>query len=849
MKREKINDDQLRSIVDVEVKQSIGEIGGELADVRARSMDYYLGEPVGKLAQTNPDRSSVVITTSRDTIEWLLPQLMRLFAQADAAVEFEPAGQEDEQIAKQETQAINHIFWRQNEGFLLLYSWLKDALIQKNGIIKYWIEEAGGGFEEYDGLTEQALYQLLQSGDVEPVEQEISDTPSIDGQPLFHVKFRRLPKKQVVIEVIPPEEFLISTDARSLDIQGKPPRFCGHYTEKTETELKGMGFTDREVEELGRGDERWHELGQEWTARYHLTDEEEYLFSEPPHDSLRKIRYIECYMNLDMDGDGYAELVRIYRGGDHISYEEVDSRPFASLTPNILTHKFFGQSIDDLVKDLQEISTATMRNVLDNMYQVNNVRPVVNARVDTDSLLTSRPGAPIYIDDSAPVGDAVQPFAPPPVWKDGLQVLEYMDGIRKDRTGVGDETMGLDPTTLASANTGVVLQAMEAGQAKVELIARIFAETGFKWLFRGIHELCRKNYDQPLRYKLQGEYLQVNPQEWRERTNLTVNVGTATGNRQQNLFGLMQIATVQEKMVQANLMGKTVLPSHLYQTAKAIAENVGQWGDKFFMNPMLLQDPQVQQIVQAQMPQDNKPDPQIAAIQMTAQAEQMKAQVAREKNQIDAELKSKEIALKEAQTVSDMELKRLEKAITVEVESGRKEREEYKLLMEEHSKRREQHAALAIEQMRVETARRDQDVKMLMEEFKAEVEMAKTMAEATTELLRMKQEERHFEANQINEGVNRAVELATNRVVEPAIKKAQEDGQVANQRIGGLEAQFSQATNALLQQLAMIQQQISTKSSVSDDPKEVIYDDDDRIISIGAKKIGYDENGRINRIE
>lgn len=859
MKREKVTDESLKAIVDVEIKQSMGEIGGELSHERARAMDYYLGQTVGKLEQTNPDRSSVVITTSRDTVEWLMPQLMRLFAQADSVVEFNPVGQEDEPAAKQETQAVNHIFWRENEGFLILYSWIKDALIQKNGIVKYWIEEVGEeGFEEYDGMTALAIEQMLATGEVEPIEQEISDTESLDGQPLFHVKFRRLPKKRLIIEVLPPEEFLISTDANSLDIQTRPPRFCGHHTAKTENEFKSMGFTDEEIEELGRGDERWHEIGEEWQARYHLADEKHFLFGNPPHDSLRKISIIEGYMNIDMDGDGYAELIRFYRGGDHISWEEVDHRPFASLTPNILSHKFFGLSINDMVKDIQEISTATMRNVLDNMYQVNNTRPIVNNRVDTDSLLTSRPGAPIYVDDSAPVGDACIPFAPPPVWKDGLQVLEYMDSIRKDRTGIGDETMGLDPSTLASANTGVVLQAMEASQAKVELIARILAETGLKWLFRGIHELCRKNYDQPLRYELRGEYIQVMPSEWRKRTNLTVNVGTATGNRQQNLFGLMQVAQLQQAMVQGGLMGKTVLPSNIYQTGKSIADNLGLWGDKFFLNPKLLLDPQVQEIIKMQLPPPDQPDPQIAAIQATAEAEQMKAEVSREKNQADAMLKNKELEIKQAEIASEVELKTIEKAIMVEVEGAKKEREEYKLLMEQYIKQRDQDAKIYAEEIKLESAKRDQDTKMVIEEVKAETETLKTIADNSTKILesmfklQAEKEKIAVDIASIEQGkmnMSSQISDAMKSGVEPLIKKAQEDGQVAQQRIGGLENQLANITEAFMQQLELIQQQISTKADVQSGPKDVVYDDDDRIIGVGSKKISYDEKGRISRIE
>lgn len=840
MKRDKITDEQLRAIVDSEIRNSMGEqgggtSGGELANERAQAMDYYLGEAVGKLNQTNPDRSSVVITTTRDTIEWLMPQLMRMFAQADAVVEFDSVGQEDEQAAKQETQAINHIFWRKNEGFLLLYSWFKDALIQKNGIVKYWVEKSGENFEEYEDLTEQGIFQMISSGEYEALEQEISETPSIDGQPLYHVKFKKLSQKQIVIEVIPPEEFIISSDPRSLDIQSKPPRFCGHYPEKTESELLDMGFTQDEVAEFLRGDERWHELSQEWLARYHLTDEKEHLHNEPQHESLKKIRYIEGYMNLDMDGDGYAELIRVYRGGDHLSWEEVDSRPFSALTPNILTHKFFGQSINDLVKDLQEISTATMRNVLDNMYQVNNTRPVVNNRVDTDSLLTSRPGAPIYIDDSAPVSDAVQPFAPPPVWKDGLTVLEYIDGIRKDRTGVGDETMGLDPGTLGSANTGVVLQAMEAAQAKIELIARIFAETGMKWLFRDLHELCRKHYDQPIRYKLQGEYHAVRPQEWRERTDMTVNVGTATGNRQQNLFALMQIAQIQEAMVRGGLMGKTVLPSNIYQTGKSIAENLGQWGDKFFLNPKLLNDPSVQEIIQMQMPQPQGPDPQVAALEMNAQIEGMKAEVSREKNRREADLKAQELDLKRAELVGKREMEALKFGVQDEIKK-----------LEESTERDKMQVEAGTKIMEMELKNKEQDLKGEIAQLNAQVEVLKTMTQVDPDIFdvnRLSEKEAKKESDMQQLGQDFEEKILNMHTQLSSAFKSQLDNiqeqikdvdKTSQDRTFTVISSMVSDIQELVKQLPEIisSTTVSAIAQNSSKPKEVIYDNEGRIVRI-----------------
>lgn len=817
-----INDLELKAIVDHEVRSAMGEIGGELAGARAQAMDYYLGEPVGPLAQPNTERSSVVLTTVRDTIEWIMPQLMRILAQADTIVEFDAVGYEDEQAAKQETQAINHIVWRQNEGFLIFYTWLKDALLQKNGIVKFWIEDyEDQSREEYDGLTQIALSKMLDDPELEPTEHDISSEVGVNNETLYHVVFKRLSKgKRIIIEVVPPEEWLISSDARSLDIQSKPPRFCGHYTEKYASDLREMGFSESDIELMKKGDERWAELDEEWASRYNLSDEQEYTFSKASHESLVPIRIVEGYMNLDINGDGYSELVRIWRAGDYIDAEEVDSRPFAALTPVILSHKFSGLSMDDLVGDLQEIGTSIIRNSLDNMYQVNNQRPVVNNRVDTDSLLTSRPGAPIYVDDEADVQGALTPYAPPPMWKDGLQMLEYLDGVRKDRTGVGDETMGLDPQSLANANTGVVLSAVEAARGKIELIARIFAETGIKWLFRGIHELSRKSYDQKLRYKLGKQYHEVNPQEWRHRTDLTVNVGTATGNMQQDQFALLQLSQMQEKMVAGGLMGRTVLPQNIYALAKDYADVLKQYGEKYFFNPMLLMDPKVQQLVQMQVPQPG-PDPQIVGVQAMAQAEQSKAQAAAAKAKMEYDIKSKEAQMEYDIKSKELELKAQEMALETEIADMKNRLQGYQTDMRSQSDMAKLQSEAASKETQAALDLREQNLKGAIAQLQAEIEVMKTTAAMATQLS-LKESDLRMRNEELAQDAARTALAQGQEVREQGAEVGRQADEVASvaELVKRLPSAIGEAVGKAM-------------SDTVSRPRTVQYDDDGKIIQIG----------------
>jgi len=724
MKNKQISELEVKAIVDFEVKSAMGEIGGELSEERSLAMDYYLGEPVGKLSSPRADRSSVVYSTVRDTVEWIMPHLMRVIAQEDTVVEFTPVGSGDAKDAEQETQAVNHIFWRQNEGFLILYSWFKDALLQKNGIVKFWVDETETvSTEDCDALTDQSLGKLLEDEELEPIAHDKSETVGVDGSELHHVVFTRTHKeKKIEIAVVPPEQFLISNDSHSLDLQKDPPRFVGHYPEKTINELIDMGFSDEDIELMKKGDERWNELDEEWISRYNLSDEQE-ISEQYAHESMRKIRLVEGYCRIDVNGDGYSELLRIYRAGDFISYEETDCIPFSALTPNILSHKFFGLSIFDLVHDLQEVSTSTLRNVLDNMYQVNNTRPVVNERVDVDSLLTSTPGAPIYVDDEGDVGGAVMPFSPPPMWKDGLGLLEYLDGLRKDRTGIGDETMGLDASTLANANTGVVLSALETSRGKLELIVRIFAETGIKWLFRGIHELARKHYDKPMSYKVNNEYVDVRPSEWKPRTDMVVQVGTATGNSQQKQFALMQVADMQQRMVQGGLMGKTVIPGNIYQTGRDLANTLGLHGEKFFLNPVLLADPNVRKFVSLQVPEP-PPDAQTAGMQAMAQAEMAKVESNDKRAQMEGMIKARGLEIREKELMAQSELDVMKHQLSGYVTDLKNQTEQQKMMSESTNKA-----------LDAEIKIRDQDLKAEIAQLNAEVEILKTSLSISSDIM------------------------------------------------------------------------------------------------------------------
>lgn len=326
----------LKSIVDREISDAAGYIGGDLSSQRSQALDYYLGEPFGNEVE---GRSQVVSRDVADTIEWIKPSLLKTFAASDQAVRFDPEGPEDEEQADQETDYCNYVFYKENEGFLILYSWITDALLQKNGVVKvYWDETKETTREAYRGLDEDEFLQLSSDPELDPVEhseetvgEEVMTEVGIVRQvsTLHDVVFRRTRKRgKVTIDPVPPEEFLVARSHNSLSLKDCP--FVAHKVERTFSQLIEMGY-DRSLVESLPADSDVPDNDEE-IARRHLSDES--TPDQRADKSMRKVKVYECYIRVDYDDDGIAELRKVtYAGKEILDNEEVDRIPFEAITP------------------------------------------------------------------------------------------------------------------------------------------------------------------------------------------------------------------------------------------------------------------------------------------------------------------------------------------------------------------------------------------------------------------------------------------------------------------------------------------------------------------------------------
>ena len=405
-----ISDPKLRSILSGQINNALGYLGGELSDSRRKSLEYYLGD---KLGTEIDGRSQVVSTDVADTIESILPNLLRVFTASDKVVRCEPVTGEDVALADQATAYLNHVFYKQNSGFQLLYNFFKDALIEKNGFLKvYFDEQERVEHETYKNLTLAEKEALLDTKDeIEVVEEEeIEDTVAAEqiemakeqaedqgldiseinfpDPVLYNCKIKRISKTgKVKIESIPPEEFLINRTAKTID----EADFVSHKVLMTRSQIVEMGFPQDEVDSLPASSIDIY--NDEKIVRTKNIDD--YQMNTPTDKSTEKVLIYESYIKYDYDGDGIAELRKIISAGDDgyavLSNEPCDNIPFVSITPIPMPHRFYGRSISELVEDIQLMKSTVMRQLLDNMYLTNNNRvAVMDGMVNMDDLINNK---------------------------------------------------------------------------------------------------------------------------------------------------------------------------------------------------------------------------------------------------------------------------------------------------------------------------------------------------------------------------------------------------------------------------------------------------------------------------
>lgn len=662
-----MDEGKLKGILDAEIDNAIGFIETETTDDRRKAIEYYNRYPYGNEVE---GRSQIVTGEVAEVVDGALPQLLRVFTQSDEMVRFEPKFPGDEEKAKQATEYVNWVMNKDNDGVLIFHNWFKDALLQKNGIVKvYWDEKVDVTKETYKDLTEEELTMLVTDPGVEVVSQDSRQvSESVDPMtgmvmPIFayDVKIKKTEKDgRVVIENVPPEEFLISKKARTI---GDSP-FVAHRRLITRSDLVAMGFDKKIIETLPTfGDITYN---QERVARF--TQGEQPDDQNMVDESMQEVEVFECYIKCDMDGDGIAELRKVtYSGKEILDNEEADFVPFASICPIPMPHKFFGQSLADRAMDLQLIKSTVTRQILDNMYMTNSPRmQIVEGQVNLDDLLTVTANGIVRTKNI----NAVTPLTVPPTAAQSFPLLEYLDGVQAKRSGVSEVSQGLDPNVLQNTTATAVAAVTSAAAGKMELIARIFAETGVKDLFQKVLHLLCKYQDKARVVRLRGKYVSIDPREWANGFDISINVGLGTGNKQEQMAMIAMVMEKQENILrEVGLANPLVSLTNYRQTLGRFIEAAGFKDSTEFFAEIT---PEVEQMIQQNAQQPQQPDPAIEAFikqqEAKIEADRAKAlndiEVARAKAEaqimLDRQKFEMEMAMKQQEFEYEAQLKALQ---------------------------------------------------------------------------------------------------------------------------------------------------------------------------------------------
>jgi len=644
---EPVSEEELQNIITAEIDDAQDYIDDVISPERALAGQYYKGEPFGNEEE---GRSQAMSMDVRDTVQAMMPSIMKVFFAANNVVEFAPNGPEDIDSAQQATDYVNYCLTRDNNLFNECYSTFKDALIRKNGIMKVWWDTEKDVTTHYFTGLDEATFSVLQADvNIEVKDVEISYGETITETPMGMMGqtqpatydctvVRTVEKGRLCVQSVPPEEFLIDRRARSIETA----EFVAHRRYVTVSDLVKMGYDFDEVQDLG------YETLDDFEGNEEAFDRNPQAFVQitgRTDTTSRKVLYIEGYVYVDMDGDGIAELCRVCVAGTAnkiLHYEPCDFIPFVDFCPDPEPHTFFGMSIADVTMDIQLIKSNILRNTLDSLAQSIHPRTgVVEGQVNLEDVMNTEVGGIIRM--RAP--GMVQPFTMPFVGQQAFPMLQYMDELRENRTGISKAAAGLDANALQSSTRAAVAATISAAAQHIELICRIFAETGMKGLFKKSLQLITKNQDAPRMVRLRNSFVPIDPRVWDANMDVVVNVALGTGSNEEKMAFLGQVAAKQEMLMQ---MGAPLVDMQGYYNTLAQMMALAGYKDPtvFFKDPAMMPPPPPpappqptpeEMLSQVQM-EAIRADIQKKAAELELQREEMLRKDDRERDKLDADL-------------------------------------------------------------------------------------------------------------------------------------------------------------------------------------------------------------------
>lgn len=681
-KPKRLTEDEIKAIIDAEIRDATS-FCDQLAQERRRNENYFLALPVGDLAPPDIEgRSSVVDTSFRDTVLGMEAPLIKTFCGTDKVVEFTATNEDDEEKAEQATDYINHVLRRKNPGYLIISTWIRDALAQKFGIVKVWWDDSDiESKEEYRGQTDVQLAILLDDEEIEPishksypdpdaqkqreaalaplrtqltqaweagdrmaVEQIAAQVQMIEAQPvqmLYDVECKRVKKGgKACLENVPQGEFLFNKNTKSLD----RATFLAHRVRRTINQLRAMGY--KNVDNIQSDDidysPEYANYGNEYVelSQGHAYD-----------DGSREVWITECYHLADYDGTGVAEWNKVVRAGnEELERETADGHPFVDLHSIPLAHRFVGICPGDLAIPGQKLKTSLKRGAVDNInLQINGRTFAVDGQVNIDDLLNNRPGSIVRVKSPGAVGPLQQGMGD---MAGSLNLLDRAQVDHEEGTGWMRNSQGGNGLQLSETATQANIVTNRA-DSRTEIISRTMAETGFVSLYKKLLKLITQHQQKAEMVKLSGKWVAIDPREWTNQFDMTINVGLGTGNKDQQVQHLMVLSQRQQFALQVG----TAKPKNVFNLDAKLSEALGykNGGELFFHDPSAPPDPN------EPPPPPPPPDPNVIKAQMDDARHQREMQAKQQQADRDRQ--------------AAMETKRMEAEYQMQVDQNRQQLE------------------------------------------------------------------------------------------------------------------------------------------------------------------------------
>jgi len=605
-----MSDEDFRALVADEIRSALSYIDSEISPARTLNYEYFMGTMSDVPAIEG--RSTVVVRVVADYIGFILPSLLRTMISGRKVIEYIAKGQQDEDAAKIATDFVNDIVLRSDNHIEQeAYGWGFDGLVNKVGVLKVWWEEQ----KDVEDFTLPPMDELQFVMAVLQAEQQGVEIVghAVDAMGMHNLQLRRTTEKShVKIGVLPPEEFVVSADARSLETS----RLKSHRTFRYVGDLIKQGYDPDKVMALPSYTSS--ESSPEFQARQTVTTMGTLAPGNDP--MLRKVAVHEGTILCNKDGSGLREWYFVaggWEGNVQIleAKEFEDEVYFCDFCPIPLPHLFFGRCPADDLIEIQRVQTVLSRQTMDNLYLTNApqqevlVSQIVGQRIEY--VQNKSPGGIIPVTALGTVNNITVPF----MAKESLGLMQYWDMQAENRTGAGRSNAGLEPDRLQNQSATAAMLQDSAAKLKMETIARVWATGGMRKLGRAILRVMKRRQDFGRMVRLNGGEKQVDPRAWAELEDwdVTVNTGLGTGDKAKTIQALGLIIAKQEQVVQTlgpnNPICNLAMLSQSYQD---LAEAVGEPNPAKRFNAL----PPNMQTPEPKPPED----PKITAAKINAQA-------------------------------------------------------------------------------------------------------------------------------------------------------------------------------------------------------------------------------------